>query len=193
MKLSFFLYLVLVLSGVMADAGDFTVSIVGQEQSNQWQYKDAGLPLVYCPPTTPGPANARMVDKSSGMNFYVVIQSTQTNADTIMMAASGWYDCLQFKITDRSGQVYSVARAEIDWSANPEMSWTFPGGGIRVMAVDFTSRAMFEPMGGWLGLPPSPSEPEIASMTATFRYGDSEGQKTVTSKPIRIYLREPPK
>jgi hypothetical protein len=51
------LCLALVLTGVMADASDFTVSIVGQGQSNQWQYQKAGLPLVYCPPTTSEPAH----------------------------------------------------------------------------------------------------------------------------------------
>jgi hypothetical protein len=190
MKHKLLLCLALVLSSVVADANDFTVSVVGQRQSNKWQYKEEGLPLVFCPQSTSKQTNVQGADKTSYNDFFVVIHSTQKMADTITMASSGWYYCLRFKITDSSGKVYSVSRPVFNWSANPEESWTFPSGGLRVFAVDFTSEDLMGQMTDWQGLPPSPSVPEIVSMTATFCYGDSEGKKTVTSEPTKVYLCE---
>ena len=96
---------------------------------------------MFCPQYPSVQANAHGVDKTSGNEFFVVINSTQRKAETITMASSGWYDCLQFKITDDSGKVYSVSRQQIAWSAGIEESWTFSSGGLRVFAVDFTSNA----------------------------------------------------
>jgi len=178
----------LVLSTGFANAGDFTVSIVGQSQSNQGQYKEEGLPIVFCPEI-----NSKRPDgaygKSSGNCFFVIIQNTHEETNKVSMSASAWYDCLKFKITDSSGKDYTVTRTLIDWSANPTETWTFQGEGMRVLAVDFTGDAMFNPMGGWQGLPPPPLSPEIVSMAATFRYYHSE----VTSTPAKVYLCGLPK
>ena len=115
-------------------------------------------------------------------SFFVVVQDVQKVADKMTMGASGWYESLSFTITSRSGKTYSVTPGMFDWSANPQETWTFPSGGMRVFTVDFTHS-------GWQGLPPNPSEPEIVTMTVTFRYPDSNGKMvSVTSSPTDVYL-----
>ena len=176
------------LSGAMADGQDFTVSIVGQWQSNKSQFEKEGLPIVYCPKIASTKLNVHFGEPSSNC-FFVVIQNTQKVADTMTMNSPAWYECLQFIITDGSGKIYSVSPAPIDWPKNIPETWTFPSGGMRVMAVDFTSSAMVGQQVGWQGLPPTPSEPEIVTMTVTFRYYDSAGKQiSVTSKPTEVYL-----
>jgi len=166
----------------------FTVSILGQKQYNQSQYDKGGLPIVICPKVA-STLSTSTFDQPSENCFFVVIQNTQKVADGIAMCLSEWYDCLQFKIIDALGKTYSVSPAPMDWSANILENWTFPIGGMRVMAVDFTSAAMVGQCPGWQGLPPVPSAPELVTMTATFRYYDPTGKPiNVSSKPTAVYL-----
>lgn len=185
MKPKFLLCLALVLSGVMADGADFTVSIVGQKQSNASQFEIAGLPIVYCGRPAPheNEGVGWVMDQPSEHCFSVVVQNVQNAPYELTMGASEWWVCVQFTITTSSNQTYSVYRPQIAWTANIRETWVFPGGGMRVMPVDFTS-------GYWAGLPPTPSEPELATMTATFRYYDAAAGKdvSVVSKPTRVYL-----
>ena len=179
---------VTLLSGAMADGQDFTVSIVGQQQSNKSQYKREGLPMVYCPKVAPTKPDGQFGEPSRNC-FFVVIRNTRKAAAKLTMDSSDWYDCLQFRVTDSSGRIYSVSPPPIDFAKNIPETWTFSSGGLRVMVVDFTSYAPIGQQAGWQGLPPIPSEPEIATMTATFRYYDSpRKQISVTSKPTDVYL-----
>jgi hypothetical protein len=173
----------------LVDGKAFTVSIVGQQQSNAQQHRKDGLPAVYCPKIASTRPNGHF-DEPSGACFFVLVQNAQKVANKVTMAASEWYDCLQFKMTDGSGRIYSISRAPMDWSANVQETWTFPSEGMRVTAVDFTSSAMVGQTVGWQGLPPAQSEPEIVHMTATFRYYYSTGKPvSVTSEPTDVYLR----
>ena len=185
MKHKLLLCLALVLSGVMADGADFTVSIVGQEQSNANQFEIAGLPIVYCgrPATNENEGVGWVMDKPSEHCFSVVVQNLQKVTDEVTMGASEWWVCVQFTITISSNKTYSVYRPQIAWTANIQETWVFPGEGMRVIPVDFTS-------GYWAGLPAAPSEPELATVTATFRYYDAAAGKevSVASKPTRVYL-----
>lgn len=169
---------------VVAEGRDFTVSIVGQGQKRV-EYTGETLPLVYCPaPNQKFPAHGTdgMNNEPAANSFFVVIQNTQNAADKITMGASSWYDCLQFTIMDKAGNTYEVSHRAFSWSANPIETWVFPSSGLRVMPVNFTS-------GSWQGLPPTLAEPEIVTMTATFRYPDaSGGMASVSSGPTKVYL-----
>ena len=183
---------VTLLSGAMAGGQDFTVSIVGQWQSGQSQFKREGLPIVYCPGVDATKPSGQLGKPSSNC-FFVVIRNTQKAAAKLTMDSSDWYDCLQFSVTDRSGKTYSVAPAAIDFAKNIPETWTFSSGGLRVVAVDFTSSAPVGQQMAWQGLQPALKEPAMATMTATFRYylrySDSlRKQISVTSKPTDVYL-----
>jgi hypothetical protein len=177
------------LGKALADGGDFSLSIVGEAQSNKGQYAREGLPLVFCPVAASRQDYPYIFGTTSDSSFFAVIQETQKKAEKITMDLSSWYGCLQFKIVDGSGKIYSVIRTPAVWSANPLETWTFPSGGMRIIVVDFASGAMVGQTAGWQGLPPAPSVPEIVSVTATFRYYNSEGKAvSVTSKPTDVYL-----
>jgi hypothetical protein len=122
-------------------------------------------------------------------SFFVVVQNVQKVAYKAAWSASGWYDCLRFTITTGSGKTYSVTPGEgFSWSANPEETWLFPSGGMRVFLVDF-NHGVWDGLGVWVGLPPTPSEPEVVTMTVTFDYPDSKGKLiSVTSRPTDVYL-----
>ena len=168
----------------LAKDDDFVVSIVAQRQSNGRQDMKGGVPLVFVSPLSRH-SNGHVMDEPSDSCFFVVIQNTEQVAVTNTMNFSFWNECLQFKIIDGSGKVYSVSRRPITWSANALESWVFPCNGMRVIAVDFTNGAM----GGWQGLPAAPAVPEIVNMTATFRYFDQKGKPvSLTSKSTEIYL-----
>jgi len=170
-----------------ADASDFTVSIVGQQQRDR-EYTSERLPVVYLATSPHKQADDFMAGPTAHSSFFVVVQNVQKVADKMTMAGSGWYGSLSFIITSRSGKIYSVTPAYFSWSANPEETWLFPSGGMRVFTVDFT-HSVWPGLGGWQGLPPTPSEPEIATMTVTFRYPDSKGKMaSVTSSPTNVYL-----
>jgi hypothetical protein len=176
---------VVFLSRVMADGQDFTVSIVGQEQSNISQYKREGLPIVFCGHTSRNKNEGLgwVMDQPSADCFFVIVQNVQKVPYAMTLGASEWWVCLQFTIETGSNKTYSAFRRQIAWSANPRLTWTFPIGGMRVLPVDFTC-------GYWAGLPPTPSEPELATMTAAFRYYDAAAGKeiSVASKPTDVYL-----
>jgi hypothetical protein len=171
---------------VTAEGQDFTVSFVGRDHSNNWPYEPEGLPVVYY--TVPPFQRPRsFIDSSNGeinaFSFLVVIQNLQKGAHQMSASASDWYDSLQFTITTGSGEAYHVSRRELVWKKNPIETWIFPGGGKRVIPVDFTS-------GDWQGLPAfADPYPQIESMTATFRHPDSTGKMvSVSSSPTDVYF-----
>ena len=174
------------LANVTANSQDLTVSIVGREQSHNWPYKRDGLPLVYYAPALSGEWPNTM-DWTNGeptaYSFFVVIQNSEKATERMSASASAWYDCLQFTITDKRGKIYHFSRREFIWTCNPIDTWILPGGGTRIVSVDFTS-------GGWQGLPPSEEPyPEVVTMTVTFRYPDSSGKMAlVSSSPTNVYL-----
>jgi hypothetical protein len=174
-------------AGPLASSKDFTVSIVGQQQSDR-RYEREGLPLVYLATSTQKQADDFRAGPTAHSSFFVVVQNTQKAADKLTMGASGWYDSLSFIVTSSSGGTYSVTPGKFAWSANPEETWIFPSGGMHVFLVDFT-HSVWQDLGAWQGLPPTPSEPEIVTMTVTFRYPDSKGKMaSVTSPPTDVYL-----
>jgi hypothetical protein len=175
------------LTNLTAKSKDFTVSIVGQQQKDR-EYTPERLPVVYLPSSSNKQASGFNTGPKAQSSFFVVVQNVQKVVDKMTMAASGWYGSLSFNITSSSGKTYSVTPAYFSWSANPEETWLFPSGGMRVFTVDFT-HSIWPGLGGWQGLPPTPSEPEIVTMTVTFRYPDSKGKMaSVTSSPTDIYL-----
>lgn len=174
------------LGDVTADSQDFTVSIVGRDQSRYWPYERDGLPIVYY--TNSGFQRPRnFIDSSNGelnaFSFFVVVRNVQNGAARMSARASDWYNCLQFKIRTKSGGNYQVSRREQIWTRNPIETWTFSSGGKRAIPVDLTSSE-------WQGLPAGVSPyPEIVTMTATFRYPDSTGKMvSVESGPTDIYF-----
>jgi hypothetical protein len=171
----------MLLASLTANSQDFAVSIVGLQQS--WQYE--GLPMVYYAPNPRSRSRPLGPDmgESSDYSFFVVVQNVQKVADKITMGASVWYDSLQFTLRTSSGKIYSVFHApSFIWSANPQEKWLFRSGGLRVIPVDFTNKS-------WRGLPPLEPPDEVLSMTVTFRYFDSKGKSvSVTSSPTDVYL-----
>jgi hypothetical protein len=168
------------LAGVTAESKDFAVSIVGLRESNNLQFSREGLPIVYYA----GPAHSAglLWNEPSEHSFFVVVQNVQKVADKMAVSASAWYDCLRFTIKTSSGKTYSVSRLEFAWTANPIETWIFPSGGMRIIPVDFANPY-------WKELPPTPSEPEVVTMTVTFRYPDSNGNwVSVASAPTDVYL-----
>jgi hypothetical protein len=175
-------------SEAMAQAEDFTVSIAGQQQSSR-QYAPEGLPLVYCPTPADGQTNSLVANGSMAHSFFVIVQNLQPKTDTITMAMSDWYDCLQFTITESSGKTRAISRTEVPWNFNGLETWTFPINGMRIIAVDFTGHTMIGQPTDWQGVPPAPLHPELVTMTATFRYYDATKKEvSVTSKPTEVYL-----
>jgi F5/8 type C domain len=174
------------LANVTANSQDFAVSIVGQAQSDTRNSRE-GLPLVYCPWPNESVSPDWMNDEPSASSFLVVIQNLQNMPEKMTRGASSWYDCLEFTMTDSLGKTYHIARPLGPvWSANPMITWIFPASGFRVMPVNFTN-------GFWQGLPPSSREPELMTMTATFRYPDSSGNMiSVSSSPTNVYWCQSP-
>ncbi len=172
------------LSGVRADAHDFIITVVGNEQEMDGSLKKDGLPIVICPKAGIHQLNGYPMDQPSKNCFFVVIQNGQTVPDVLTMGASAWFECIQFKIKNSSGKVYTVEHRQISWAANPMVTWAFPSRGIRAIPVDFTNGAME----GWEGLPPPPETPEIVTMTATFTYYDKGKSISVSSKPTDVLL-----
>jgi hypothetical protein len=171
------------LVGLPANGQDFAVSIVGFRQSN-YGYNREGLPLVYC-----GPYSNQPSGELNPHSFFVVIQNLQKAVDKMTMGASAWGDCLSFTITDSSGRTYSVSYMEPPASANPMVTWIFPSDGLRVVPVDFTGGDDWPFPGGWQGLPIPQREPEVVTMTVTFRFPDSNRKiASVTSRPTDVYL-----
>lgn len=166
------------LTNVPANCQNFAVSIVGLQQS--WQYE--GLPMVYYAPNPRSRPLGTDMGEPSYYSFFVVVQNVQKAPDRITMGASVWYDCLRFTLRTGSGKIYSVFHRPIIWSANPQEKWLFRIGGLRVIPVDFTS-------GSWQGLPPLDPPAEVLTMTVIFRYFDSKGKSvSVTSSPTDVYL-----
>jgi len=169
----------------MADVHDFSITIIGHEQGIDASQKSGGPPIVLCPKSDNHQPNGYVMDQLSEHCFFVVIQNRLPVPAAITMNCSGWYEALQFKMTDSSGKVYNIKHGLISWSANPLLTWNFASGGIRNMPVDFTNGAMT----GWQGMPPAPSSPKIVTMTATFTYGDTPGKLiSVSSKPTDVEL-----
>lgn len=165
------------LAGLSANGQDFAVSVVGMQQS--WQFE--GLPMVYY--------DANPQSRGSGMggpsdySFFVVVQNVQKAPDKITMGASAWDECLQFTLKTSSGKIYSVSRSpSFVWSANPMITWLFPSGGLRILPIDFTSN-------GWKGLPILAPPDQVVTMTVTFRYPNSKKEMiSDTSSPTDVYL-----
>lgn len=174
------------LANVPAHSQDFAVSIVGQAQSDG-RYDREGLPLIYCPWPNESVSPDWMNDTLSASSFFVVIQNLQNTPEKMTQGASSWYDCLQFTMTDSLGKTYHIACSlGPAWSANPMITWIFPASGYRIMPVNFAS-------GFWQNLPPSSRQPELMTMTATFRYPDSsENMISVSSSPTDVYWCQSP-
>lgn len=69
-------------SGLKAEAEDFTVSIVGQQQSNNSQYKSEGLPLVHCRRPGHGQTSNNVAHQLTLSSFFVVKEVLVTSKPT---------------------------------------------------------------------------------------------------------------
>jgi hypothetical protein len=170
----------------LAKDDDFVVSIVPQQQVNYGRSDiKVGVPVVVVSPVSQRSDGRLVMDAPSENCFFVIIRNTKQVAVTNIMDASDWNVCLQFKMTDGNGKVYSVSRRPRAWYANGPVSWVFPSNGMRVIAVDFTNGAL----GGWQGLPAASAVPEIVNMTATFHYFDPKRKPvSLTSKATEVCL-----
>jgi hypothetical protein len=167
--------------GLPTNGANFTVSIVGQQQRAR-PFTTERLPGIYRFDSHSRPS----AFVSSEYCFFVVIRNVGKSARTLTCSAFTWEQSLEFKVADHSGHTYSISRVLPPQSMNPIESWTFPPDGMRVIPIDFT-RNLFTR--GWSGLPPAPSEPELAIMTVTFRYPGSKGKMaSVSSPPTEVYL-----
>jgi hypothetical protein len=175
---------------------DFTVSIVGREQSSLNVFASEsieGLPMIYCPIAGSPQKTGSEEDKSESKSFFVVVQNTKDSAIKIKMLMSDWAECLSFKMTDSSGKVYSIHAGSAAYTLNAPYARTFPSHGMYVWPVDLTQVAEdWNNNSGWEGQPEASSEPELVTMTATFRSLNSAGKAvSVTSEPTEVYLSKP--
>jgi hypothetical protein len=153
---------------------DFAISIVGSSQSEQLPDKlEKGIPIIFLP--------ADLARKPIDQAFYVVVRNSRESASTITMLTSSWYNSLEFSITDSSGKTHSVKRGLQNWFANAQEPWVFAAGGVRIFPINFTD-------GKWSGLPPAPSRPQAAKMTATFTYDAKSERRTVSSPQTNVVL-----
>ena len=168
----------------MAAEKDFSITIVGYRQDHEdgrvpsGRWEKPALPVVFYPVAIVPPNDyPTVLQKPSDHQFYVVIRNERNAPMELNMAASSWWECLDFKITDRSGSSYFVKRKFRLWAGNSLRPWFFPSNGMRILAVDFTN-------GSWEGLPSGRSGPRLATITASFHYGKA----TISSEPTEISL-----
>lgn len=144
---------------------------------------------AFVTPTPPPVVTSSEADEANDFSFIVVLQNDRATR-TLLMCASDWYESLTFKITDASGNTYTVTRTPFDWPNKLLQECTLRQGQKREMAVDFTGRANANTIPGWQGLPTTALEAQTVTMTVTFRGYDSNGKfVSATSKPTKVYFK----